>query len=735
LRISSSPDFETKSSYSVRIRTTDQGSLLFEKQFTISINDLNESPTDLTLSALAINENVPGNSTVGTFTSTDADAGNTFIYTLVAGTGSTDNASFNISSSSLRISASPDFETKSSYSVRIRTTDQGSLLFEKQFTISINDLNESPTDLTLSASAINENVPGNSTVGTLTSTDADAGNTFIYTLVAGTGSTDNASFNISGSSLRISASPDFETKSSYSVRIRTTDQGSLFFEKQFTISINDIAEAGSPSVNTVSATAISETSATLGGNVTTDGGATVTDRGIVYNQSGAPSIADNKQQIGSGTGAFSQSITGLISGTTYFVRAYATNSSTTAYGNEISFTTITTNHAPTDITLSNSSMTENISDNSIVGSLTSTDQDLGNTQTYSLVSGVGDDDNSSFNINGASLRITSSPNFEIRNSYSIRLRTTDDGNLIYEKSFVITITNVNETPTDISLSSLAIDENVAANTEVGNLSTQDPDASDTFTYTLIAGAGSTDNASFSISGTSLRIVSTPDFETKNLYSIRIQTTDSGNLMYEKQISISVNDIAEALPPTVRTSLASSVTSTAAILGGEVTADGGANVTERGIVYNVVGNPTVADIKQSIGSGLGSFTLSVADLSASTTYYVRAYAINSAGTSYGNVVSFTTAETNIAPNNILLSNSSINENITANSTVGELTSTDANAANIFTYTLATGTGSSDNGSFNINGATLRVTNSPDFESISSYSIRIRTCFPFLRLTCK
>jgi len=126
--------------------------------------------------------------------------------------------------------------------VRVRTTDQGSLFFEKAFTISINNLNEAPTDMALSASAINENVAANSTIGTLSSTDADAANTFTYILVAGAGSTDNAAFNISGSSLRITASPDFETKSSYSVRVRTTDQGSLTFEKAFTITINDLCD-------------------------------------------------------------------------------------------------------------------------------------------------------------------------------------------------------------------------------------------------------------------------------------------------------------------------------------------------------------------------------------------------------------------------------------------------------------------------------------------------------------
>lgn len=97
--------------------------------------------------------------------------------------------------------------------------------------------NQAPTDITLSGSSINENFPANSVIGVFNTVDPDSGNTFTYSFVAGTGSTENSSFTLSGSTLRIIASPDYETKPSYSVRIRATDQGGLFFEKQFTITV------------------------------------------------------------------------------------------------------------------------------------------------------------------------------------------------------------------------------------------------------------------------------------------------------------------------------------------------------------------------------------------------------------------------------------------------------------------------------------------------------------------
>jgi VCBS repeat-containing protein len=245
LQTAASLNFEGQPSYAIRVRTTDNGSpnLFFEKQFTITVTNVNEAPTDIALSNATVAENVPNGTTVGTASTTDPDAANTFTYTLVGGTGSTNNATFTFAGNALNVVAPIDFETTPSLSIRVRSTDQGGLFFEKQFTITVTNVNETPTDIALTAQAINENQPINTTVGTASTTDPDAGNTFTYTLVVGTGSTDNGSFNFNGSALRTSAILNFEVKSSYSIRVRTTDQGGLFFEKQFTITVNDINDA------------------------------------------------------------------------------------------------------------------------------------------------------------------------------------------------------------------------------------------------------------------------------------------------------------------------------------------------------------------------------------------------------------------------------------------------------------------------------------------------------------
>ncbi|MBO1352291.1 MAG: hypothetical protein EBE86_035265, partial [Hormoscilla sp. GUM202] len=108
-----------------------------------------------------IDENVAANTVVGTFSTTDPDTGDTFTYQLVAGTGDTDNAAFTILGDQLQINSSPDFETQSSYSIRVRTEDADGQSYSNNFIININDVNEDPTDLNLSNNSINENLAVN----------------------------------------------------------------------------------------------------------------------------------------------------------------------------------------------------------------------------------------------------------------------------------------------------------------------------------------------------------------------------------------------------------------------------------------------------------------------------------------------------------------------------------------------------------------------------------------------
>ncbi|HBC79787.1 MAG TPA: hypothetical protein DCZ51_14230 [Bacteroidales bacterium] len=104
---------------------------------------------------------------------------------------------------------------------------------------------------------------------------------------------------------------------------------------------------------------------------------------------------------------------------------------------------------------------------------------------------------------------------------------------------------------------------------------------------------------------------------------------------------------EATLPVVTTTAVSNITQTTAITGGALIDDGDADVTYLGVCWSTMPNPTIVGNKKNIGFGMSSFTVSISGLTANTKYYVRAYATNRAGTSYGNEVTFTTGDFNKA----------------------------------------------------------------------------------------
>lgn len=120
---------------------------------------------------------------------------------------------------------------------RILDKDGGST----DYTVSIT-INRTPNDLALNPSSLAENNAPNATVGMLSATDPDVGNTHTFALVGGTGSGDNGSFTIAGSALRLTPSANFEVKNSYALRVRAVDAGGLFFEKALTVMITDVFE-------------------------------------------------------------------------------------------------------------------------------------------------------------------------------------------------------------------------------------------------------------------------------------------------------------------------------------------------------------------------------------------------------------------------------------------------------------------------------------------------------------
>ena len=141
-------------------------------------------------------------------------------------------------------------------------------------------------------------------------------------------------------------------ETNFTVTISGLNENTVYFVRAFATNSNGTAYGEEikvrtltsflPGVTTSNVTSITTNSAVCGGNVTADGNLDVTARGVCWSTSPNPTITDNKTTDGSGTGSFTSNITGLAENTTYYVRAYATNSKGTAYGEERSFTTFAT---------------------------------------------------------------------------------------------------------------------------------------------------------------------------------------------------------------------------------------------------------------------------------------------------------------------------------------------------------------------------------------------------------
>lgn len=194
-----------------------------------------------------------------------------------------------------------------------------------------------------------------------------------------------------------------------------------------------------------------------------------------------------------------------------------------------------------ETTLSAASINENSTANSVVGTFEVADCPC----VFSLTNSTGETDNSAFNIISNVLVATSSFDYEVKENYSVHVRAEGCGRSA-EKSFTIMVNDVNEAPTAIALSQSDLYESNDNGAAIGNFTSTDQDINDTHNYTFVIGDGDTDNAFFTIEGSTLKAAKVFDYETKYSFSVRILTEDSGGLFYEAVKTITIKDVQEAV---------------------------------------------------------------------------------------------------------------------------------------------------------------------------------------------
>ena len=393
-----------------------------------------------------------------------------------------------------------------------------------------------------------------------------------------------------------------------------------------------------PSVSTSSLINITQTTATSGGNVSSDGGAAVTSRGVCWANVPGSTTAGSHTNDGSGTGIFVSNLTGLTPNMLYYIRAYATNSLGTAYGNELTFTTLQNFSLPvvTTTAVTNVAQTTATSGGNVTsdGGTTVTIRGVcWSTSPTPTVAG-----NHTIDGSGTGSFISNLTGLTPATPYYIRAYATNSVGTAYGSELQLTTLSV-IMPTLTTTSASNITQTTAIS---GGNVTSDGGATvtargvcwSTSPTPTTAGSHTTDG-----SGTGAFTSNLTGLTPNTPYYIRAYATNSLGTAYGSELTFTTLSI---ITPTVITTPVTNITQTTATSGGNVTSDGGATVTARGVCWSTSSTPTIAGSHTTDGSGSGTFVSNLTGLTLNTPYYIRAYATNSLGTAYGNELTFTTS---------------------------------------------------------------------------------------------
>jgi uncharacterized protein (TIGR02145 family) len=392
-----------------------------------------------------------------------------------------------------------------------------------------------------------------------------------------------------------------------------------------------------PVVTTAAASSITVNSAVSGGNVTSDGGATVTQRGVCWSTSTNPDITGSHTSNGSGTGSFTSNLTGLLHGYQYFVRAYATSSAGTSYGNEITLNT----------------------------KIDDVDGNTYNTVTIGTQVWMAENLKTTKYKDGVSIPyVTDDYEWYMHSTPAYCWYNNDAATYknLYGGLYNWYAVNTNKLcpagwhpPSNTEWETLATylgGKTVAGGKlkEAGTSHWLSPNTGGTNEsgFTALPGGSRSWGGSFggvgsvgvwwsnsygggdgdqtykwSVINNSEVLTNNDDYSEKNGPSVRCLR---GDLL---------------LAPVLTTRAVTSITKTTAVSGGSITSAGDGDITSRGLCWNTSGAPTIADSHSSYGFGVGSFSFTFTGLTPGVKYYVRAYATNIVGTSYGESVSFST----------------------------------------------------------------------------------------------
>lgn len=397
-------------------------------------------------------------------------------------------------------------------------------------------------------------------------------------------------------------------------------------EVEFSASINS---GVSPSVSTLAASNKTETSAKLHGEVTSDGNSTILERGFYWSSTDEiPNENDEVEPVSGTVGAFNITLSDLEPNIVYYFRAFATNEKGSSEGDILQFI-LTQQALEPEVTITAVSATASTA--SVTGNVTS-------------------NGGAAVSERGICWNTTGNPSLENGENiqggsglgeFTVELTGLESGTLYYLKAYAMNTVGIAYSDqfdvNTVDLPAVSISSVTPSEAILG--------VETTFT---VSGSGLVDGMAYYLAdlegivevaggtATTRQFRGIPGSTIGTKYGV-IKDIPDGTILKEFQVTF----VEAITKPTVTTTSISNKTETTATAGGNVTSNGGATVTARGVCWNTSGNPTTSDDKTTDGSGVGMFASNLTGLTESTTYFVRAYATNSIDTDFGDQVSFTT----------------------------------------------------------------------------------------------
>ena len=521
-------DYETKSTYVLQVVVADDGTLSHQQSFMVVVEDVTEPPAQLALSNLFVKENALEGTLVGEFSADALPSDASFRYALVPGPDANDNEHFYISQAHLLTRRVFDYETQSSYTIDVQVQDSlgGSLV--QRFVIGIQDENDPPLSLSLSAFSLPENNRVGAVIGTFSVEDEDEGISMTtYRIFS---ATDLTAFSIVANQLQANRVFDYETQATYALQIMSQDEAGYQLTQYFTIHIEDVND---PPSDIVLAPAVVVENNEMNSPVTTIRAIDqdlAADAAYTYALVAGAGDEDNALFSIDGDNLRALIVLNYEEKNTYKIRLKATDAAGLFIEKPFDLQVQDANDLPSTIRAEWRILREDLPVGSFLGSVSAQDEDAGNLFFYQLGEGTGL--RQRFEIRGFELYLLQALDFEQESSYELPIRAMDQYGGVLEVLFQLDIVDVNEPPVFLP-TNLSIVENVPEGAVVGTIFARDPDNDQRISYSIMPaedtvrvlekfGIDEETGEVFVLSGNFL------DYETQNTHEILIKAEDNGS---------------------------------------------------------------------------------------------------------------------------------------------------------------------------------------------------------------